>query len=85
MTKTIFVTTGTCATEIHVEIEGAVIAEVTFVGGCQGNSQGVSALVKGMPVTDVICKVKGIQCRNSTSCPDQLALALESLTLKNAS
>ena len=57
-----------------------MIVNCAFVGGCAGNTQGVAALVKGMSVTDAISKVKGIKCGfKSTSCPDQLALALESL------
>ena len=50
-----------------------------FIGGCHGNTQGISILVEGMKIDDVIAKCKGIQCRAGTSCPDQLATALEQL------
>lgn len=72
-------TKGTCAREIHIEIQDNVLQEVKFVGGCMGNTLGVSSLVKGMKVEDVIQRLKGIQCGGrGTSCPDQLAQALES-------
>lgn len=71
-------TTGTCAREIQFEIQDNVLQEVKFVGGCMGNTQGVSSLAKGMKVEDVIQKLKGIKCgARGTSCPDQLAKALE--------
>lgn len=81
MTKHIeYKTKGTCSRAIILDVEDGVIVNCAFVGGCAGNTQGVAALVKGMSVTDAISKVKGIKCGfKSTSCPDQLALALESL------
>ena len=81
MTKHIeYRTKGTCSRAIILDVEDGVIVNCAFVGGCAGNTQGVAALVKGMSVTDAISKVKGIKCGfKSTSCPDQLALALESL------
>ena len=73
-------TKGTCARAIGVDVEDGVIVDCAFIGGCAGNTQGVAALVKGMKVEDAIAKIKGIKCGfKSTSCPDQLALALESL------
>ncbi|MGN1051078.1 MAG: TIGR03905 family TSCPD domain-containing protein [Acutalibacteraceae bacterium] len=58
--------------------EDGVIEKVSFLGGCNGNTQGISALVAGMDANDAIKKLKGIDCRGrGTSCPDQLALALE--------
>ena len=73
-------TKGTCSRAIVVDVEDGVIVDCAFVGGCAGNTQGVAALVKGMKVEDAIAKIKGIRCGfKSTSCPDQLALALESL------
>ncbi len=78
-------TSGTCSRAIELETDGENIIDVTFVGGCKGNTTGVAALVKGMPVSEVIEKLKGIQCRNNTSCPDQLATALEQLALRQAS
>lgn len=74
-------TQGTCATAINVEINDGFIESVQFIGGCNGNTQGISALVKGMPVDEAIKRLKGIRCGfKPTSCPDQLAKALESMT-----
>ena len=56
-----------------------------FIGGCNGNAQGISALVRGMPVPEVVERVKGLQCRNGTSCPDQLAKALAEMVLEKES
>lgn len=73
-------TKGTCSTMIDIETNGDVITSVSFTGGCSGNLQGISALVKGMKIKEAIVKLKGIRCGfKSTSCPDQLALALEEL------
>ena len=72
-------THGTCSTAIEIETEGDTIKEVRFINGCRGNTQGVAALAQGMKIDDVIAKCKGIQCRAGTSCPDQLATALEQL------
>ena len=69
-------TRGTCSSQILIDVEGDTIKEVKFIGGCTGNTQGVASLVKGMKVDEVIARLKGIQCRGGTSCPDQLALAL---------
>lgn len=71
-------TFGTCSREILFDIEGDTVKEVHFVGGCMGNTQGISVLVKGQKIDDVIKKLKGIDCGGKgTSCPDQLARALE--------
>ena len=71
-------TKGTCARAVIVDVEDGVITDCQFVGGCSGNTQGVAALVKGMKVDEAVAKIKGIKCgMKSTSCPDQLALALE--------
>lgn len=75
----VFKTTGTCSTEIHFEVEDGIITYCNFIRGCSGNTQGISKLVIGRRVDDVIGLLKGIQCQNSTSCPDQLAHALETL------
>ena len=73
-------TSGTCARMVVVDVEDGVITDCAFVGGCSGNTQGVAALVKGMRVDDAIKKIKGIKCGfKTTSCPDQLARALESV------
>lgn len=80
MITMIYKTEGTCSQTIEVELKDGVIDSVKFTGGCNGNLQGVSALVKGMKPEDVIARCKGIRCGfKSTSCPDQLARALESM------
>ncbi len=83
MTKT-YQTYGTCARFIDIEIENDKVISVRFIGGCSGNTQGIATLVKGMPVDEVIGRLKGIVCRGGTSCPDQLALALEETRLSKA-
>ena len=71
-------TQGTCSRQIDMDIENGIIVDAKFTGGCSGNTQGVAALVVGMRVEDAIQKIKGIKCGfKSTSCPDQLANALE--------
>ncbi len=70
-------THGTCSRQIEIELDGDIICRVRFIGGCTGNTQGLSRLVEGMRVDEVIHRLKGIQCRAGTSCPDQLARALE--------
>ena len=71
-------TKGTCSRKIIVDIEDGVITDCKFVSGCPGNTVGVATLVKGMPAEDAISRLKGIKCGfKSTSCPDQLARALE--------
>lgn len=73
-------TKGTCSSAIDIEVKDDIIESVKFTGGCHGNLQGISALVQGMKVEDAISRLKGIRCGfKSTSCPDQLALALESM------
>lgn len=75
----VYMTQGVCARQIHVEVENKIITEVEFLGGCSGNTQGIAALVKGMPVEEAIGRLKGIRCGGRpSSCPDQLAKALES-------
>ena len=71
---------GVCSSAIDIEVDGDIIRSVKFTGGCHGNLQGISKLVEGMPVEDAISRLKGIRCGfKNTSCPDQLAQALESL------
>ncbi len=73
-------TSGTCAREIEFILDGDTIKNVKFIGGCSGNTQGVAALVAGMKVDEAISRLKGIKCGfKPTSCPDQLATALESV------
>lgn len=70
-------TRGVCSRAIEFEVENGVITACKFIGGCTGNTQGVAALVIGMQIDEAIKRLKGIQCRGGTSCPDQLAIALE--------
>ncbi len=71
-------TNGVCARKIDVTVEDGIVLDVKFQGGCNGNTQGISALVKGMKVEDVIDKLKDIKCGfKDTSCPAQLAQALK--------
>ena len=73
-----FTTTGTCSRAINFEVEDNIITHVDFVGGCSGNTQGVSRLIEGMNIHDAINKIEGIKCGvRNTSCPDQLAKALK--------
>lgn len=74
----VFKTSGVCASEIQFKIENGVVNDVTFVKGCPGSLTAITALVKGQPVSEVIRRLKGIRCgEKATSCPDQLAKALE--------
>lgn len=77
--KTIhYATRGVCSRSIDIELEGNVIRSVRFQGGCAGNTQGVAALVRNMTAQEAIERLEGIRCGfKSTSCPDQLALALK--------
>ena len=72
----VYKTKGTCSRAIEIEVEGDIIKKVNFIGGCAGNTQGVARLAEGMKVDEAIARLKGIQCRGGTSCPDQLAIAL---------
>ena len=71
-------TKGTCAKQIIFDLdEEKKIHNVKFIGGCSGNLQGIARLVEGKTPAEVVPLLKGIRCRQNTSCPDQLALALE--------
>ncbi len=74
---------GVCSMAIELDIsDEGIINEVRFVGGCSGNALGISALVKGARISDVIDRLKGIRCgHRNTSCPDQLARALEQVAV----
>ena len=75
-----YTTHGTCSSAIDIEIDGDIIRDVAFSGGCHGNTQGLVALLRGMKVSDAIARLRGIDCKGrGTSCPDQLAQALESI------
>jgi uncharacterized protein (TIGR03905 family) len=71
-------TTGTCSTQIDLDVEGGIIRNVRFTSGCNGNLQGISKLVEGMKAEEAIEKLRGIKCgARDTSCPDQLSYAIE--------
>ena len=75
----IYKTQGTCSQFIEVELDDdGILRDVVFVGGCNGNLQGISSLIRGMKADDIIQKLDGIRCGyKSTSCPDQLCRAIE--------
>lgn len=71
-------TQGTCSRQINITVEDGIVMDVEFIGGCNGNLKGISKLVKGMKVEDVIERIEGTTCGfKNTSCPDQLAQALK--------
>ena len=78
-------TKGTCSQEIRFELENGKVKNVAFLGGCNGNLKGISSLVEGMDVDEVITRVEGIHCGpKNTSCPDQLAQALKAAKAQQA-
>lgn len=81
MKHILYNTQGTCSSAIDITVnDNGIIEQVVFFGGCNGNLQGISRLVKGMHVDNAIDKLKGVMCGNKwTSCPDQLAQALEKI------
>ena len=71
-------TSGVCARNITFEVEDGIIKNVKFMGGCNGNTKGISSLVEGMPAAEVVKRLEGIRCGfKDTSCPDQLAKAIK--------
>ena len=74
----VYRTSGTCSSEIRLDVKDGRVEELQVVRGCDGNLKGIAALVKGMPVEDVIERLEGIRCGfKNTSCPDQIAKALK--------
>lgn len=72
---------GVCSQEINFEIEDNKVKNVSFIGGCSGNLQGIGCLIEGMDVNEAISRIEGIRCGyKATSCPDQLAKALKEAT-----
>ena len=72
-----FTPRGVCSRAIDIMLEGDIIREVRFTGGCAGNTQGVASLVRDLPAKEAIARLSGIRCGfKSTSCPDQLAQAI---------
>ena len=80
-----YYTQGTCSSQIDIDVdEQGIIQDVQFMGGCHGNLQGISTLVRGMAASDVVKKLRGIRCGyKNTSCPDQLANALGKIMEQN--
>ena len=79
----IYKTNGVCSREMIIELDGNTIKKVTIIGGCAGNTAGVSKLVEGMNINEAIKRLKGIPCgTRGTSCPDQLSKALEEVKEK---
>lgn len=75
----VYKTKGVCSQKIDFEVRDNKVYDVRFLGGCNGNLQGIGALVEGMDIDEAISRLSGIRCGfKSTSCPDQLALALKS-------
>ena len=73
-----FVPKGVCSRRMEIDLEDGVIRDLRVVGGCSGNLQGIASLVRGMRPEEVVSRLRGIRCGGkSTSCPDQLARALE--------
>jgi len=78
-----FTPKGTCSRMIVIAVEDGIIRDVKFIGGCPGNQIGIGALVKDRPVSEIAKLLRGIRCGNkSTSCPDQLAQALETIAAR---
>lgn len=78
--KYVYKPNGVCSSQIVFEVEDGIVKDLQVIGGCHGNLQGISKLVIGMKVEEVIKRLKGIDCRGKgTSCPDQIARALESI------
>ena len=76
--KYIYEPQGTCSMQMIFEIDGDVVKDLQIIGGCPGNTIGISALVKGRKVDEIIELLRGIPCGNKgTSCPDQVAIALQ--------
>ncbi|MDE6733158.1 MAG: TIGR03905 family TSCPD domain-containing protein [Oscillospiraceae bacterium] len=75
-----FTPSGVCSRKMLIEVEDGIVRDLKVIGGCNGNLQGISALVKGMKIDDVIEKLDGLRCGGkNTSCPDQLAQALKEI------
>ncbi len=82
--KYIYEPQGTCSMQMIFEIDGDVVKDLQIIGGCPGNTIGISALVKGRKVDEIIELLRGIPCGNKgTSCPDQVAIALQEYKEKN--
>ncbi|MFA6074693.1 MAG: TIGR03905 family TSCPD domain-containing protein [Negativicutes bacterium] len=72
-----YIPDGVCPSAIHYDVVDGKVRNLSFEGGCKGNLSAIGVLLEGMPVEEVIAKLRGNQCRNGTSCADQLSRALE--------
>lgn len=82
--KYTYIPKGVCSRQINLEVENGIVTKLEVIGGCNGNLQGISKLVQGMKVEEVIKRLKGIDCNSKgTSCPDQIARALEEILVYN--
>ena len=80
-----YIPKGVCSSQIDFDIENNKLKNASFVGGCNGNLKGICSLVEGMDIDSIIEKLRGIDCRGKgTSCPDQLAKALEEIKNKQS-
>lgn len=78
-----YLPTGVCSMKMTIEVDDNIIKSVKFLGGCAGNTKGVASLIQGMDIDEAIKRLKGIDCGGrGTSCPDQLAIALEQIKSK---
>lgn len=81
--KYTYIPKGVCSRQINLEVEDGIVTNLEVIGGCNGNLQGIAKLVQGMKVEEVIKRLKGIDCNlKGTSCPDQIARALEEINIK---
>lgn len=79
-----YIPQGVCSREFIIDIDNEIINDIKVIGGCSGNLQGLSSLLKGMNIKEAIKKLKGIECgARKTSCPDQIAIALEKISNNN--
>lgn len=80
MEKLIYKPQGVCSRQFEIEHEDGKIVSIKIIGGCNGNLQGISKLLEGMPINEVVSRLEGIRCNmRPTSCPDQIAQALKSI------
>jgi uncharacterized protein (TIGR03905 family) len=80
MEKLIYKPQGVCSRQFEIEHEDGKIISIKIIGGCNGNLQGISKLLEGMPINEVVSRLEGIRCNmRPTSCPDQIAQALKSI------
>lgn len=78
MAEFAYKTRGVCSRQINFELDNGIVKNVRFTSGCNGNTQGVARLAEGMPAKEIIARLKGVDCNGrGTSCPDQLACAIE--------